>query len=109
MPTLFEPIRVGNLELDNRVIMAPMTRSRTDDAGVQPAYAAEYYRQRSSAGLIITIATAVPRRLFRQRRFYQRDRRETAGRRRRGRHRLRQIVFSESRSAGKVQARRAIE
>ena len=59
MPKLFEPIRVGKLELSNRIIMAPMTRSRADDAGVQPAFVAEYYRQRASAGLIITEATNV--------------------------------------------------
>jgi N-ethylmaleimide reductase len=59
MPTLFEPIKIGNLELANRIIMAPMTRSRADDEGVQPAYVAEYYRQRASAGLIITEATNV--------------------------------------------------
>jgi N-ethylmaleimide reductase len=47
------------MELDNRVIMAPMTRSRANDEGVQPAYAAEYYRQRASAGLIITEATNI--------------------------------------------------
>jgi N-ethylmaleimide reductase len=39
--------------------MAPMTRSRADDEGLQPHYAAEYYRQRASAGLIITEATNV--------------------------------------------------
>ena len=59
MPTLFDPLRVGNMELDNRIIMAPMTRSRADDAGIQPSYVAEYYRQRASAGLIITEATNV--------------------------------------------------
>jgi N-ethylmaleimide reductase len=59
MPTLFDPLRVGQIELDNRIIMAPMTRSRASDDGVQPAYAAEYYRQRASAGLIITEATNV--------------------------------------------------
>jgi N-ethylmaleimide reductase len=59
MPTLFDPLRVGQIELDNRMIMAPMTRSRANDDGVQPAYAAEYYRQRASAGLIITEATNV--------------------------------------------------
>jgi N-ethylmaleimide reductase len=59
MPTLFDPIKIGNLELDNRIIMAPMTRSRANDEGVQPAYVAEYYRQRASAGLIITEATNV--------------------------------------------------
>ncbi|HEV7475458.1 MAG TPA: alkene reductase [Pyrinomonadaceae bacterium] len=59
MPTLFEPLRVGSLELGNRIIMAPMTRSRADDEGLQPAYTAEYYRQRASAGLIITEATNI--------------------------------------------------
>lgn len=59
MPTLFDPLRVGNMELNNRIIMAPMTRSRANDEGVQPVYAAEYYRQRASAGLIITEATNV--------------------------------------------------
>src|SRR5690349_13977559 len=59
MPTLFDPLRVGNIELDNRIVMAPLTRSRADDEGVQPSYAAEYYSQRASAGLIITEATNV--------------------------------------------------
>ena len=59
MPTIFESIRVGKMDLDNRIIMAPMTRGRADDAGVQPAYVAEYYRQRASAGLIITEATNI--------------------------------------------------
>ena len=59
MPTLFDPLRIGNIELDNRIIMAPMTRSRADDEGVQPVYAATYYAQRASAGLIITEATNV--------------------------------------------------
>lgn len=59
MSTLFDPLRVGNIELDNRIIMAPMTRSRANDEGVQPAYTAEYYRQRASAGLIITEATNI--------------------------------------------------
>ncbi|HJQ31938.1 MAG TPA: alkene reductase [Pyrinomonadaceae bacterium] len=59
MPTLFDPLRVGEIELRNRIVMAPMTRSRADDAGVQPTYVAEYYRQRATAGLIITEATNV--------------------------------------------------
>jgi N-ethylmaleimide reductase len=45
--------------LDNRIIMAPMTRSRANDEGIQPRFAAEYYGQRASAGLIITEATNV--------------------------------------------------
>ncbi len=59
MATLFDRIKIGNIELDNRIIMAPMTRSRANDAGVQPPFAAEYYRQRASAGLIITEATNI--------------------------------------------------
>jgi N-ethylmaleimide reductase len=59
MPTLFDPLRVGNLELKNRIVMAPMTRSRANDQGVQPPYAAEYYGQRASAGLIITEAANI--------------------------------------------------
>jgi N-ethylmaleimide reductase len=59
MPTLFDPIRIGNIELKNRIIMAPMTRSRANDEGIQPPYAAEYYGQRASAGLIITEATNI--------------------------------------------------
>ncbi|MBV9211659.1 MAG: alkene reductase [Acidobacteria bacterium] len=59
MATLFDPLRVGNIELNNRIIMAPMTRSRADDEGVQPSFVAEYYGQRASAGLIITEATNI--------------------------------------------------
>ena len=47
MTTFFEPLRVGGVELGNRIVMAPMTRSRADDRGVQPAFVAEYYRQRA--------------------------------------------------------------
>ena len=59
MPTLFDRLRVGNMELDNRIIMAPMTRSRANDEGIQSPLAVEYYRQRASAGLIVTEATNV--------------------------------------------------
>lgn len=59
MPTLFDSLKIGNMELKNRIIMAPMTRSRADDAGVQPDYVADYYAQRASAGLIITEATNI--------------------------------------------------
>lgn len=59
MAALFDSIKIGNIELDNRIIMAPMTRSRANDEGVQPEIAVEYYRQRASAGLIITEATNV--------------------------------------------------
>jgi N-ethylmaleimide reductase len=59
MTTLFDPLKVGNMELSNRIVMAPMTRSRANDEGIQPSFAAEYYRQRASAGLIITEATNI--------------------------------------------------
>lgn len=59
MATLFQSLTIGNLELKNRIIMSPMTRSRANEAGVQPDYAADYYRQRATAGLIVTEATNV--------------------------------------------------
>ena len=54
---LFEPWRLGGLELANRVVMAPMTRNRADAAGVLPDSATTYYGQRSGAGLIVTEGT----------------------------------------------------
>jgi 2,4-dienoyl-CoA reductase-like NADH-dependent reductase (Old Yellow Enzyme family) len=59
MPTLFDPIKIGELELANRIIMAPLTRCRADAGRVPNALMAEYYVQRASAGLIISEATAV--------------------------------------------------
>lgn len=58
MDTLFSTIPIGRYTLRNRLVMAPMTRSRADDAtGVPSALAATYYRQRANAGLIITEGT----------------------------------------------------
>lgn len=54
MSQLFTPVRVGRHTLSNRLVMAPMTRSRADDAGVPDDLVATYYAQRASAGLIIT-------------------------------------------------------
>lgn len=60
MSKLFDPIRVGDLELPNRIIMAPLTRSRAVGGGRVPnALMAQYYVQRASAGLILSEATAV--------------------------------------------------
>lgn len=56
---LFAPVRLGALELPNRVVMAPMTRSRADREGVPGALAPLYYAQRASAGLIVTEASQV--------------------------------------------------
>jgi len=60
MSKLFDPIRVGDLDLPNRVIMAPLTRSRAVGGDRVPnELMAQYYVQRASAGLILTEATAV--------------------------------------------------
>ena len=59
MSRLFDPLKVGALELPNRVIMAPLTRKRSGDERVPNAMMAEYYRQRAGAGLILSEATSV--------------------------------------------------
>jgi len=59
MTTLFDPIRVGDLELPNRIIMAPLTRSRAGASRIPNQLMARYYSQRASAGLIIAEATVV--------------------------------------------------
>jgi N-ethylmaleimide reductase len=51
---LFEPIKIGRLTLPNRVVMAPMTRNRAGAGNAPTALNTLYYRQRASAGLIIT-------------------------------------------------------
>ena len=56
--SLLSPIRLGDIELPNRVIMASMTRARTDNPGLVPnGLQARYYAQRVSAGLILTEGT----------------------------------------------------
>jgi 2,4-dienoyl-CoA reductase-like NADH-dependent reductase (Old Yellow Enzyme family) len=59
MPTLFDPIDLGDLRLPNRILMSPLTRSRAGSGRQPNALMAEYYAQRASAGLIISEATAV--------------------------------------------------
>ncbi|QNF32052.1 alkene reductase [Adhaeribacter swui] len=57
---LLTPYQLGNLSLKNRVVMAPMTRSRADNPdNAATELTAQYYRQRASAGLIITEGTQV--------------------------------------------------
>ncbi len=56
--SLFDPIQMGNIQLRNRIVMAPMTRSRANAKGVPADIAVTYYEQRSSAGLIITEGTS---------------------------------------------------
>jgi len=57
MKTMFDPIKIGNVVLKNRIVMAPMTRSRADKSGAPTAMTVEYYQQRATAGLIITEGT----------------------------------------------------
>ena len=59
MTTIFDPITLGDLQLPNRIIMAPLTRCRADEGRVPNALMAEYYVQRASAGLILSEATSV--------------------------------------------------
>ncbi len=60
MINLFDPVRIGDIELPNRIVMAPLTRSRADNEGRVPnQLMATYYAQRAGAGLILTEATCV--------------------------------------------------
>jgi N-ethylmaleimide reductase len=60
MPTLFESLRLGDLTLPNRIIMAPLTRMRSKQPGNIPTELnATYYAQRASAGLIVSEATQI--------------------------------------------------
>jgi N-ethylmaleimide reductase len=54
MNRLFTPTQIGRYTVQNRMVMAPMTRSRADDAGIPSDLVSTYYSQRSSAGLIIS-------------------------------------------------------
>jgi len=59
-PNLFSSGRIGQIDIPNRIVMAPLTRSRADNATDIPSpFAADYYSQRAQAGLIITEATNV--------------------------------------------------
>lgn len=55
---LFTPITLGNCQLPNRIVMAPLTRMRAPD-NIPTDLMVEYYRQRATAGLIITEATPI--------------------------------------------------
>ena len=56
---LFDPATLGPLHLPNRMVMAPMTRTRASETGVPTPLMAEYYAQRASAGLIVTECTQI--------------------------------------------------
>ena len=60
MPTMFDPVTLGDFKLPNRIVMAPLTRNRATLPGRVPnALMGEYYAQRASAGLIIAEAVSV--------------------------------------------------
>lgn len=56
---LFKPLQLGEIELANRIVMAPMTRNRVGADGVATALVADHYAQRASAGLIVAEATQI--------------------------------------------------
>ncbi|MBA4091807.1 MAG: alkene reductase [Sphingobium sp.] len=57
MSDIFSPVRLGDLELANRIVMAPMTRDRAGPQDEPTPVMADYYRQRAGAGLIVTEGT----------------------------------------------------
>lgn len=57
--TLFQPYDLGPLQLANRIVLAPLTRNRAGTGLVPSEFAATYYSQRASAGLLITEATQI--------------------------------------------------
>ena len=56
---LFQPVTLGDIQLANRIVMAPLTRSRAGKGDVQGPMNADYYAQRASAGLIVSEATNI--------------------------------------------------
>ncbi|NTU97664.1 MAG: alkene reductase [Chlorobiaceae bacterium] len=58
MPLLFSPVSIGSMNFQNRVVMAPMTRSRATADNLPNTLMAEYYAQRATAGLIVTEGTS---------------------------------------------------
>ena len=59
MTDLFSPVKLGSIAMSNRMVMAPLTRNRSNMEGVPQAINVTYYEQRASAGLIITEATPI--------------------------------------------------
>jgi 2,4-dienoyl-CoA reductase-like NADH-dependent reductase (Old Yellow Enzyme family) len=59
MPSLFDPLQLGDITIPNRIIMAPLTRARAKAERIPNELMAEYYAQRASAGLIISEAISV--------------------------------------------------
>ena len=61
MPSLFNPLTLGAIELPNRIFMAPLTRARAGREAIPNDLMARYYAQRAGAGLIISEATGISR------------------------------------------------
>jgi N-ethylmaleimide reductase len=61
MPSLFDPIQLGAIDAPNRILMAPLTRGRSNRDHVPQPLMADYYAQRAGAGLIISEATGISR------------------------------------------------
>src|SRR5512145_913188 len=59
MTSLFDPIQIGDIQLANRIVMAPLTRNRASAGQVAAPLTAEYYRQRATAGLIVSEASQI--------------------------------------------------
>lgn len=59
MPSLFDPVQIGDIALANRIVMAPLTRNRAIAGNVAGPLTVEYYRQRATAGLIIAEASQI--------------------------------------------------
>jgi N-ethylmaleimide reductase len=59
MSDLFSPVKLGSIAMSNRMVMAPLTRNRSNMEGVPQDINVTYYQQRASAGLIITEATPI--------------------------------------------------
>jgi N-ethylmaleimide reductase len=59
MPSLFDPVQIGDITLANRVVMAPLTRNRAVEGNAPGPLTVEYYRQRASAGLIVSEASQI--------------------------------------------------
>ncbi|HSH72394.1 MAG TPA: alkene reductase [Methylophilaceae bacterium] len=56
---LFTPVKLGSIDLKNRMVMAPLTRNRAGEGGVPQPINVTYYEQRATAGLIVTEATPI--------------------------------------------------
>jgi 2,4-dienoyl-CoA reductase-like NADH-dependent reductase (Old Yellow Enzyme family) len=59
MTTLFDPIKIGDISLSNRIVMAPLTRNRAIAGNCPGPMTVDYYRQRAAAGLIIAEASQI--------------------------------------------------